>query len=426
MEKKITTFFALFFLFLFLAVKVSAVSISTFSIDKSNVTLQESFQITAKIIEGSVNTNYFIKCRIGVDSSSLNEGQTYSPLTDSWLFDTDAWTKMPQITSDDNGSWEGTIACRVKNSATTGDKIVVSRACLNNSGACSDNFQSANSILIKVAASAPTEILSPAESLSSTLAETTPSPTSIGQLTDQSQISNNIYLSEVMIDPETGSSEWIEIYNDNNYEVALSNWYIDDIENSGTTPKLLSLTIPAGDYASYNLSSSMFNNDGDSVRLLDFNQLEIDSFQYQSSEKGKTLGRTAFDSDSFCPQTPTKNTPNGPCLNPIATPTPKSTTSSASILTPSNTLLKTPTINKTPTKNSSTVTPKKISLLAQNQQSISDSPEETNKEVLGVTTQNEPTVNSRTRALLSSLSFASLAYSTLSIISILIKLKMNS
>ena len=424
MAKKILYLFFWFALNLFTVKSLQAVTITASSVDKVNVALGENFQIMTKINEVSINTNYFIKCRVGPDNSSLNEGQTYNPLTDDWFYDNDAWAKMPQITSDNNGSWEGAITCRVKNSATTGDKTVVSRACMNNSGACEDSFQSSNSISITVVASTPTEILSPTESL-------TPTPNPPARNATQSvaggqpQTYNNVYISEVMVDPETGNSEWIEIYNDNEFEIKLDNWYIDDLENSGTVPKQLTLTISAKNYASYDLSSSMFNNDGDEVRLLDFDQKEIDSFQYQSSEKGKTLGRTALDSDSFCQQSPTRNAPNGSCINPTATPTPKSTTSSSSNVTSTNAPTKTPSLTKIPTKTSSVVTPTKFSLFTQNQQSVSDSPEETNNEVLGAATQNEPPINTQTRALLSSLSFASLAYSTLSIISILIKLKMN-
>ena len=62
-----------------------------------------------------------------------------------------------------------------------------------------------------------------------------------------------MYLSEVMVQPESGNNEWIEVYNANEFEVALDNWYIDDLENAGTTPKQLPLTIPAKSYVSYDL-----------------------------------------------------------------------------------------------------------------------------------------------------------------------------
>ena len=131
---------------------------------------------------------------------------------------------------------------------------------------------------------------------------------------------------------------------------------------------------------------------------MDFEQKEIDSFQYQSSEKGKTLGRMSFDNDNFCLQTPTKEKANGPCINPTATSTPKLTSSSTS------TINQTPTITKTPTKVRSTITPLKFSLFTQNQQSISDSPEEIKGEVLATVSANKLTKNNKIQPLLFSLS----------------------
>jgi hypothetical protein len=61
-------------------------------------------------------------------------------------------------------------------------------------------------------------------------------------------------------------------------------------------------------------SSAIFNNAGDQVRLLDFNKIEKDSFEYSQSVSGKSWGRVDFNSDSWCLQEPTKNQPNGSCL----------------------------------------------------------------------------------------------------------------
>src|SRR3989338_2073258 len=139
--------------------------------------------------------------------------------------------------------------------------------------------------------------------LSPTVEEDT-RPTSNFQL----QTYNNIYLSEVMVDSESGNNEWVELFNENDYQVMLTDWYLDDSENTGSTPKKFALTLEAKSFGVYELTNSIFNNDGDSVRLLDFKQIEKDSFQYQSSEKGKTLGRINFTDDTFCPQNPSKGT----------------------------------------------------------------------------------------------------------------------
>ena len=152
----------------------------------------------------------------------------------------------------------------------------------------------------------------------------------------------NIYLSEVHPNPQTGENEWVEIYNDNDFSVSLTNWYIDDVEDSGASPKKISLTIPAKNYAVFDLSTAIFNNDQDSVRLLDFEKKEKDSFEYKNSQKGKSFGRISFENDEFCLQEPSKNQKNNLCLNP--TPTKNST------LNPTLTSLLFSSITTEPTK----------------------------------------------------------------------------
>ena len=141
-----------------------------------------------------------------------------------------------------------------------------------------------------------------------------------------------------MVNPPSGENEWIELFNNNDYSVSLINWYIDDIENGGSSPKLFSLDIPTKSYGVIDLSSPMFNNTGDSVRLLDFNKNHIDDFEYASTTQGKTFGRISYDSDEFCLQDPSKNQQNNSCINPILThqPTPTKVPTPSKIPTPPN------------------------------------------------------------------------------------------
>jgi len=434
MRRKIAYSISLICLISFLGVKnVLAVTSSISNVPQLIST--EPFTLNVKISGASVGTNY-LRIDLYKPSTTNYFGETFNG--SGWYAGSDH-TQHYSITIQSGTDWSGEIQGRLGNLNSTqydgpgAYKLRVRRYTSSGNYNTTEANNSAVdvSINVSVATSTPTTaptitqepILNPSPTL--TLATTVieiQSPTS----NFQPQTYNNIYISEVMIDPETGSNEWVEIYNGNDYQVILSDWYIDDIENSGSTTKKFSLTILAHSYGMYELSTSIFNNDGDSVRLLDFSQKELDSFQYQSSEKGKTLGRTSFDNDSFCLQTPSKNTSNGPCINPSATLTSKSITSSTSTIAPTNTPVKTPTITIRPTKTSLTVTPVNFSLFSQNQPSDSDSSEESTSEVLGITTQNEPTINSSNRALLSSLSFASFGYSALAIVSILIKLKMNS
>jgi len=169
----------------------------------------------------------------------------------------------------------------------------------------------------------PTPTISPTLSLSPT-SNPTPTPT-LALVSYQ-----NIYLSEVYPNPQTGEKEWVEIYNDNDFIVNLNNWHIDDIEDGGSSPKKFSLTIEPKSYGSVDLSTAMFNNDGDAVRLLDFEKKEKDSFEYKDSQKGKSFGRVSFETDEFCLQEPSKNQKNNLCFNLALT---KETISTESLIT---------------------------------------------------------------------------------------------
>lgn len=196
---------------------------------------------------------------------------------------------------------------------------------------------------------------------------------------------DNIYLSEVMVYPQIGEKEWVEIYNDNDYPVFLKNWYLDDLENAGSSPKSFSLEIAGKDYAVLELSSSMFNNDGDNIRLLDFNKILKDSFEYNIGEKGKTFGRVSFDNDEFCLQEPSKGFINNPCLNPTNTPTSKL----ENTLTPS----KTPIPSKTPTPTKAIINKnEKIPSWSAATGKISPLSEEIPGEILGM--KNQLAINS--------------------------------
>lgn len=169
----------------------------------------------------------------------------------------------------------------------------------------------------------PTITITPALTPASTL---NPIPTPTYSPTPTNQISvisyDKVYLSETMPYPETGEKEWVEIYNDNDFDVYLQNWFIDDIENAGSAPKTFSLIIGTKSYGLIELSSSIFNNNGDSVRLLDFNKNLKDSFEYSDAVKNKTFGRVSFENDDFCLQEPSKGYNNNPCINPTHSPTP--------------------------------------------------------------------------------------------------------
>ncbi|MEK7521987.1 MAG: lamin tail domain-containing protein, partial [Patescibacteria group bacterium] len=269
----------------------------------------------------------------------------------------------------------------------------------------------------------PTLTLTPILIISPTIGTDDPSPTEIQTPTSTPipQSYDNIYISEVMANPVTGEKEWVEIYNNNDFSVSLNNWYIDDLENAGSSPKVFSLEIGAKSYGVFDLPSSIFNNDGDTVRLLDFNKNLKGDFEYGKSEQGKTLGRTSFESDDFCLQKPSKNSANNPCINPTPTP--------IDVQTPKLGVSTNPT--QAPTK----IIQTKIPTVKANNFDVSihrsiNYPtgivknNSGNGDVLGVT--NELIINSpNNKSLINLLTILSTSYSLLTIISILFKMKLH-
>ncbi len=128
------------------------------------------------------------------------------------------------------------------------------------------------------------------------------------------EIVDNIFLSEMMVNPLIGEKERVELYNGNDFNVELTDWFIDDLEDGGSTAKSITLSIASKEFSVVELGTSLFNNEGDQVRLLDPNRTEKDKFEYLYSEKNKSWGRISFDAKVYCLQDPTFGTVNGPCI----------------------------------------------------------------------------------------------------------------
>lgn len=155
-------------------------------------------------------------------------------------------------------------------------------------------------------------------SCQNTTPTTSPLPAGLNPTTSQptssQQIYSNVYLSEVMSYPVSGDHEWIELYNNNDFEVVLTDWHIDDMADSGSSPKTFSLTIAARSYGVVDLSSAIFNNDGDSVRLLDQDNNLKDTISYSTNKQGKTIGKTSLQNSYACLQEPSRNNANTGCI----------------------------------------------------------------------------------------------------------------
>ncbi|MBI5613871.1 hypothetical protein HY947_03015 [Candidatus Gottesmanbacteria bacterium] len=154
----------LFFVLLFLSnYPVFAVSISPLSVDINSPVIGDAFTLTATMSGAVAGSNYFVKCRIGGNTSSLNDGQTFNSQSSKWLDDTGssgAWVDMPQVAIGVDGYWSGLTRCRIKSSSTDEAKLLFVRACLNTDNSCGTSFQSLNSLPLNpiVPTSTPTPI----------------------------------------------------------------------------------------------------------------------------------------------------------------------------------------------------------------------------------------------------------------------------
>ncbi len=210
---------------------------------------------------------------------------------------------------------------------------------------------------------------------------------------------NTIMLSEVMVYPDKESAEWFELYNNNNFEVYLSQWFIDDRENEGSPPKLFSAYLRPYQYTTVNLTSYVFNNDSDTVRLLDAQKNEVASFEYSKAQQGKSYGKVFSEFDTYCIQNASKNSANNPCIFSLSPSPIFSTIQSSSAY-----FLSIPTL---------TVSPFKKIFVAENFSS--------NENVLGVTLPETELENTTNHYWF--YSFLSLTYSLLTIISTFIKMR---
>ncbi len=108
--------------------------------------------------------------------------------------------------------------------------------------------------------------------------------------------SSGVVFNEIIPSPEGPDveEEWIEIYNQNNFEVDLSGWQITDSEGKTTTyafpegTKILSkgylvLTRP--------VSKITLNNDGDGLKLTSPDGKIADSVEYIKAPKGRSFNR---------------------------------------------------------------------------------------------------------------------------------------
>lgn len=330
-------FFALL-LFYFIPLSNKVCAVSTTIIKAPSVIGEEEFVVGVEIEGAREGTNYL---RVDLYKNQTNDyfGQTYNG--QDWYSGSEFTSYLPvQIVS--STTWTGEIKARVgpmplaQYSGAGSYMIRIRRYTASGSYSSDEAIGSAKEIEINIAT--PSSISSPTQSTN--VEPTNISVTPISNTGQNQQAVSGIYLWEVMANPDSDQNEWIEIYNNNDFMVSLDNWTIDDNQDSGSAPKTFSLEISKNGFAVYELTSNIFNNSSDTVRLSDNQGNLIDTFDYAESEKDLSFGRTTISDKTFCPQTPSKGEKNNPCMTGQETndADPEDNRISASVLSQANNL----------------------------------------------------------------------------------------
>jgi len=95
-----------------------------------------------------------------------------------------------------------------------------------------------------------------------------------------------VIISEVYPQPNTGESEWIELYNPDGTATSIEGWQVFDQLSSPSLLTTLSGSIEPNAFLVINLSGSKLNNPGDGVGLLDATGQIMDEMAYSSSQVG--------------------------------------------------------------------------------------------------------------------------------------------
>ena len=147
---------------------------------------------------------------------------------------------------------------------------------------------------------------------------------------------SNIILNEIM---PYSSTEWIEIYNRNNFDVKLTNWTIED--NISNTKNIPDIIIETNSLAIFEFSSLLNNDQSDTLNLYNQDHQLINTYTYPSNNFDLTKSWSNVDG-TWCKTNTSKGAVNNSCLSPTSTPTPSPT------ITPTPTKTLTPTPTPTP------------------------------------------------------------------------------
>lgn len=122
----------------------------------------------------------------------------------------------------------------------------------------------------------------------------------------------DLLVNEIMYNPVNGEPEWIEVYNNADYDIILEDWTITDILTTPVKTKIKSTVLPSQEFLVISKDTSIvyfhknipsqilingyanLNNDADGVVIKDWRGVTIDSVRYDKSwggEYGKSIER---------------------------------------------------------------------------------------------------------------------------------------
>ncbi len=228
-----------------------------------------SFDISVEIA-AVPSTSYYIKSRGGAALNNLIKVSTYNSVTKTWLTDTSSWTKFPTITTDGQGLWQGKLTVKFTNTASNGVSYVLIRLRKTDT---------------------QTNLDSPAKEIVVTAAVAQPSSENPNPST--SNINNSsvkVMLNEFSPAP-VGNKEWVELSNFGPTNANVGGWKIDDIPKGSSAFVIPENTIiDTGSYQVFYFSSKL-NNTGDSVRLLDPADTQVEIFSFDQVDKGTVFAK---------------------------------------------------------------------------------------------------------------------------------------
>lgn len=159
----------------------------------------------------------------------------------------------------------------------------------------------------------PVVMVSPTPTSAPTVAVVEESTNEELVLPEQSILSSkereNIFITEFMPNPD-GENEWVEIFNNNESSVTLTNWFIDDVLSGGGTPVMFTTEINAKSYAVIEINKSLLNNSDDEVNLLDENKNLIHSVSYKKTVRGNSIQKNLYDNKWYITLNVTKGDEN--------------------------------------------------------------------------------------------------------------------